>query len=39
MAKKDDYKKEIERMRKQPSKMKDNFGTSQPMFDEKRKGK
>lgn len=31
-----DIKKQIEKMRKQPGKMKDNFGTYQPEFKEKK---
>ena len=37
MAKKDDYKKQVERMREQPSKIKGNFGTRQPEFKQEKK--
>lgn len=38
MAKKD-LSKQIDEMRKQPGKIKDNFGTSQPSFEKKKKQK
>lgn len=36
---KSDFSKQVDNMRKQPGKIKDNFGTQQPTFDKKKKNK